>query len=224
MSSNFARDRPNGLATIDVAAIRDAVRAKSNISDEAFDRVYPMTHRQRSSVHWTPIDIGLQVAGLLVGVPGARILDVGSGVGKMCIVGALAGDAHWFGVERDRKMVRIAQRVASEIGVANRTSFIHEDGMDLDWSTFGGVYLFNPFAEEAFRKGAIDPLLGKATFIHQVLKVERRLATLRVGARVVTYFGFGGELPPGFELVTSIPARGDAVQLWIRTEVPRDRS
>jgi len=44
--------------------------------------------------------------------------------------------------------------------------------------------------------------------------VERRLAAARPGTRVVTYHGFGGEMPPGFERVRR---DADELSLWIRT-------
>jgi len=62
-----------------------------------------------------------------------------------------------------------------------------------------------------------DPIIRQAAYIHEVLAVERKLVTLRTGG-VVTYHGFGGEMPAGFEMVESVPMRGDSACLWIRRE------
>jgi len=204
---------------VDIPRIRDALRSHAEVSDETFDRIYPMTHRHRSRVHWTPIDVALQVNRLFEGAPGGRILDIGSGVGKMCIVGALSGAAHWSGVERSARSVRIAERVAEKLGVTARTAFITDEALAIDWSRFGGIYMFNPFAEAVFVEASVDPALRQAAFIYEVLKTEMKLATLEVGTHVVTYYGFGGEIPPGFELITSIRTYGDCVELWIRTAI-----
>ena len=197
-------------------AIQAALRARVVIPDEAFDRVYPATDRLRSKLHWTPIDVALQVSELLAGAPGGQILDVGSGVGKMCIVGALTSDSHWSGVERDTDMVRVARRAALKTGVDAQTSFINMDGQRLDWSRFGGIYLFNPFIEAVIHGRSMDLTRREAVFIAEVFAVEQKLASMPVGTRVVTYFGFGGDMPTGFEVVERRPAHGDWLTLWIR--------
>jgi SAM-dependent methyltransferase len=197
-------------------AISLALRERTPISDEAFDGLYPRSQRQRSLVHWTPIQVALRASEMLGPSPGGRILDVGSGAGKMCIVGALTSGAHWTGVELDGEMVRAATRVARYLDADAQTSFLHADGLDLDWRPFGGIYLFNPFSEAVFRSGPEDPVLRQATYIHAVIEVEQKLETLQAGARVVTLHGFGGEMPRGFELVESVPMHEDCLCLWVR--------
>lgn len=210
------RSATRSTSIVDVDAIRSAIRQRARISDETFDSIYPATVRHRSQVHWTPIDVALLVSEWLAPAPDRNILDVGSGVGKACHVGALATDATWVGIERVPEMVRIATRAARELGLESRTTFVHGEALGLDWSPFGGVYLFNPFSEAVYAATPEDPLVRQATYIHEVLAVERKLVTLRVGARVVTYHGFGGEMPPGFELVESVAMHGDFACLWSR--------
>jgi len=203
---------------LDVVAIQAALRQRVAIPDAVFDSIYPATHRYRSEVHWTPIDVALLVSEWLASAPGGHILDVGAGVGKACHVGALATHVTWSGVERDPTMVRIANRVTRELGIESRTRFINGEALGPDWSPFGGVYLFNPFSEAVYAATPEDPIIRQAAYIHEVLAVERKLVTLRTGARVVTYHGFGGEMPAGFEMVESVPMHGDAACLWIRHE------
>ena len=191
-----------------------ALQQRIAIPDEDFDRIYPATYRYRSAVHWTPIDVALLVSEWLA--PGGSILDVGAGVGKVCHVGALATNATWCGVERDPTMVRIANRIARVLGVDDRTSFVHGEAFGLDWSAFGGVYLFNPFWEAVHAVSPEDPIIRQAAYVHEVLAVERKLLTLRVGARVVTYHGFGGKPPATFELIERVAAHDDFACLWIR--------
>lgn len=186
----------------DASAICTALRQRRAIADERFDRLYPPAIRHRSEEHWTPVAVALQVSAWLDAAPGRAVLDIGSGVGKACHVGALASDKHWSGVERDPRLVRIATRAARDLGIEARTRFVAGEARELDWSRFGGVYLFNPFDED----------------VQEIVGVERKLLTLHPGARVVTYYGFGGEMPVVFEMVERITDRSGFLCLWIRRQ------
>ncbi|MBA3819849.1 MAG: class I SAM-dependent methyltransferase, partial [Deltaproteobacteria bacterium] len=111
------------------------------VEDEVFDALYPRIQRLRASVHWTPVRIALRVAELLAPAPGGHVLDVGAGVGKVCIIGALGTPLVWHGIERGGAMVRSARNVARRLGVADRTHFIEGDALTLDLAPFGGCYL-----------------------------------------------------------------------------------
>lgn len=189
-----------------IAALREAIETRCLVSDAEFDQVYPASQRRRSSVHWTPVDVAMRVSEWLAPSPGGTVLDVGCGVGKACHVGALATDVRWIGVERDAEMVRIASRTARALSIESRTTFIHGDALQVDWSRIGGVYLFNPFTEALFGRAPPDPVLRQLAFAGEVLAVECKLLTLPASARVVTYHGFGGEMPAGFDFVDRIAA------------------
>lgn len=196
----------------DVAA---ALRAGERVADAAFDALFPAAHATRAATHATPIAVARQVCALLAGADGDTILDVGSGVGKMCLVGALVGPARWTGVEKHAGMVRIATRMASALGVADRATFVHAHAAQIDWRPYAGVYLYNPLSEAVFAERDV----GRAELAHHadVRALEAALATLRPRARVVTYYGFGGDFPAGFELEEARPVGEDALCLWIRT-------
>jgi SAM-dependent methyltransferase len=199
----------------EVAAIEAALRQRIHVPDVQFDRLYPRMQRFRSGVHWTPVDVAMRVAELLASAPGGHILDVGSGVGKACIVGALTTSTTWHGVELSTSMVRSARNVARRLGVEERTRFVEGDVLTLDCSVFGGFYLYNPFAEALF-KGKREQAARRTAFLDEVEAVERKLATTRPGTHVVTYHGFGGDLSEDFELVECEKIGQDEVCLWIR--------
>ena len=202
-------------------AIQTALRQRIAVADQLFDRQYPRTDRYRSEVHWTPIEVALRVAQFLAPSPGGHILDVGAGVGKACIVGALTTPALWYGMERDPRRVLTARRVARRLGVEHRTSFLEGEATLMDWSPFGGFYLFNPFAESLFKRSILEPGGRRSAYIEEVARVERKLADARVDTRVVTYHGFGGALDEHYELVESEPHREGDLCLWIRRGPPR---
>ncbi len=196
------------------AEVAAALRGGARVADAAFDALFPAAHGARAATHATPIAIGRQVCALLGAGEKDAVLDVGSGIGKMCLVGALVGPARWTGVEKHAGMVRIATRMAAALGVADRATFVHAHAAQLDWRPYAGVYLYNPLAEAVFAERDV----GRAEVAHHadVTALEAALATLRAGARVVTYYGFGGDFPAGFELEEVRPVGDDALCSWIR--------
>lgn len=199
----------------DAAAIKAALGQHVRVADEQFDRLYPGLQRLRSRVHWTPVDVAMRVAELLASSPGGRVLDIGSGVGKACVIGALTTTAIWHGIERSAAMVRSAQSVARRLGVEERARFMVGDAVMLDLSMFGGFYLYNPFAEALFR-GTLDKHARREAFRDEVEAIERKLRATAPGTRVVTYHGFGGDVPDTFELEVRERCGQDEVCLWIR--------
>ena len=206
------------VTAIDVSGIGTALRTGDVIDDDTFDRIYPATHRHRSAVHWTPVDVALRVSRWFSQARNTEALDVGAGVGKLCHVGALATNLRWTGIERDATMVRIAGRVAHALGVADRARFRQGEALQVDWAAFGAVYLFNPFSEAVYAPTPDDPLARQAAYIHEVLAVERKLLTLEPGALVATYHGFGGEMPPEMKFVESVNAHAGTIELWLRCQ------
>src|SRR5207244_1254082 len=70
-------------------AVAAALRSGCPVADGVFDRMFPTELRFVSFQHWTPVAVARRAAELLVGAGARRLLDVGSGPGKFCIVGAL---------------------------------------------------------------------------------------------------------------------------------------
>lgn len=199
---------------VDVDTLESALRCGAVVSDDAFDRVYPSTHRHRSEVHWTPVDVALTITRWFSNIRVPRVLDIGAGVGKVCHVGALATGLAWHGIEREPTMVRIAERVARALGVGERATFTRGDALQEDWTSYGAVYLFNPFREALFAQTPNEPLLREAAYIQEVLCFERKLSTLKPGSLVATYHGFGGEMPPEMRFLDRDHA--GFVELWMR--------
>lgn len=196
-------------------AIRDALARGEIVADAALDEVFPEELRDRTHLHWTPIAVAVRAAALLAPTPRARILDVGAGVGKVCVIGAAVTGATWWGIEQDAAQVAAANHAAWALDVDRRTRFVHGDGSRLAWDEFDGFYFYNPFTTLMLAPHA-SPFVRYATIQATLRRVEQRLATARPGTRVVTYHGFGGKLPAGYTLAACEPAGGDALELWLR--------
>jgi predicted RNA methylase len=202
-------------------ALRDALARRTPVSDEELDEVFPEELRERSYMHWTPVAIAMRAAELLAPEPSLRVLDVGAGVGKMCLVGALVTGATWWGIEQDPVLVAAANHAAWALDIAGRTRFVQGDGSRLAWDEFDAIYFYNPFGTLMLAPHA-SPFVRYATIRNTLRRIEQRLAGTRVGTRVVTYHGFGGKLPPGFTLISREPAGGDQLELWVRDAPPAD--
>lgn len=194
--------------------------------DQEFDRLLPKAWREKSEVHFTPVDVARRAARLLVDRPGARVLDVGAAVGKFCIVAACTvPDAQFVGIERRRHLVRVANAMARRLEVTN-VLFTHGDLIEIDWASFDAFYLYNPFAEHLRADGPILDRtleLDPECFLFYIHEVRQRLADARDGTRVVAYHGFGASPPPGYVLSAEEPAGTDRLELWIKTSSPARR-
>ena len=188
--------------------------------DIAFDERLPTSLQMKSSIHFTPVEVARQAAALLTPSAGMTVLDVGSGAGKFCLTAAhTIRDATFVGVEMRGDLVRVADRLAIELGVPN-VQFVHGDAFDLDWSAFDAFYLYNPFAEHLLERAfLLDDKIERdpQTFGDYVAAVRDRLVEARIGTRVVTYHGFGGALPSCYRLAVQLAIGSDRIKLWIRT-------
>lgn len=201
-------------------AVLDALRWRVPVEDLAFDRLYPDHVRRLSSVHWTPVSVALRAAALLAPEAGMRILDVGAGPGKLCCVGALAYGGTWHGIELNPSLVAAATTTARWLEVDHCTSFDAGDMTALDWDRFDSLYFYNPFESQLFGYGAADPA-GWSVFADQVAHAEERLSGLSAGSRVVTFHGFGGEMPSCFALAFTEAIGEGQLALWVKQ--PRSR-
>ena len=188
-------------------------------SDVEFDSAYDKQIRELSRQHWTPVRVAARVAHLLTRAGATRILDVGSGAGKFCIVGALSTDAEFVGVERRGYLVDVAKQTALRFG-ADRATFVHASADSFPFDGFNGVYLYNPFYEQISRfltqiDGGIErsPLMYR----HFVRSTMNNLAAMAPPVAVVTFNGFGGLMPPEYDFRGDEPAGNDQLELWVKT-------
>ena len=114
------------------------------------------------------------------------VVDLGSGDGRMIITAAKKHGARGFGVDLDRRLVRLANRRAAEAGVADRAVFYERDlyKTDISRATVVTIYLLPEV---------------------NVMVRPKLLATLRPGTRVVSHDYDMGEWPPELSLVLDAP-------------------
>jgi SAM-dependent methyltransferase len=196
----------------------ESLRMRTAVSDAVFDSIFPAEVQQLSERHWTPVSVALRAAELVAPRPGARILDVGSGAGKFCLIAALSCRATFVGVEQRPHLVEAANRAKQALG-AERAEFVEGNLTSLGFDDFDGFYFFNPFYEHVAvgtatldETIALDPLF----FVHYVCFCWKALLLARRGTRVVTYYGIGGMLPKSYRRVHKERAGTDVLELWVK--------
>ena len=110
------------------------------------------------------------------------VIDLGSGDGRMVIAAAKRG-ARGLGVEFNPEMVKLAQQLAAEAGVADRATFVQGDMFEADISKATVLTLF--LMPENLRR------------------LEPKFRALPAGTRiVVNTFGIDGWTPAATEVLT----------------------
>jgi SAM-dependent methyltransferase len=187
--------------------------------DATFDALYPPSIRARSSLFWTPVVVASRAARLLAHHDVHRVLDVGSGPGKFCLVGASAcSEMDFTGVEHRPHLVETALVGRAQLQLRN-VHFLAGDVTDVSWTDFDGFYLYNPFAENAGDEAThFDDTVELSTqrFLANLRCVGAALAAAAVGTCMVTYHGFGGPIPISYELVHAERAHSDWLRVWVK--------
>ena len=186
-----------------------------SIEDEKFDQIYPRQIRELSSTFWTPAAVAAEAAKLLVTAPGTRVLDIGSGPGKFCLVGASLTDGRFTGVERRGALVAAARQAAIDLGLAG-VEFIHGNVTDIVFADYDAFYLFNPFEENMHYGHKIDRAvpLSPELFKRYTSHIAARLGAKPIGTRVVTYAGYADDIPACYYCESAL--FGDDLKLWIK--------
>lgn len=189
-------------------SIVDRLRAgELVVHNDEFDRIFPLELRIISSIQWSPVLVAKIIANTLQGRQNLRFLDIGSGVGKLCLLLGILTDMEITGVEQRRNLIKISKRIAKESALS-RVHFFHRNMMDIDWGSFDVFYFYNPFQEH--RYGADYARIDNAVeydlkMFHQyVEEAKRQFARLTPGKIVITYHGFGGEMPKCMRLTKSL--------------------
>ncbi len=129
------------------------------------------------------VDRMLQVA--KVG-PADYVIDLGSGDGRMVITAAKKYGARGFGVDLDRRLVELSNRLAARAGIADRAVFYTRDLYETDLTAASVITIY---------------LLPEVNLMVR----PKLLATLRPGTRIVSHDYDMGEWPPDQQMVLEAP-------------------
>ncbi len=205
-----------GAARVLNASRASLLESIAAVEDGSFDRVYPPRIRALSAAHWTPVSVARRAAEFLVSMPGTRVLDIGCGPAKFCIVGALSTPGVFTGVDQRRQLCELGRSIIEGAGIGNAT-VLQANIRDIPFQEYDAFYLFNPFAENLDGRIAIDGTVAlcAAKYHEYTEDVARKLALAPIGTRVATYYGACEEVPMGYECVGS--ALTSELRFWKKT-------
>jgi SAM-dependent methyltransferase len=185
------------------------------LEDQIFDSVYPPHVRAHSEIHWTPIPVAKLAAKFLVTSSATRVLDIGSGPGKFCAIGAINTDGHFTGVEQRSSLFRAAERMRRLYGVS-RVNFVHANISKIPFEDFDAFYLFNPFYEHLSERSRIDNKVYFEPTLYEEYssQVRDKLAMQSIGSRVVTYWTDDEIVPDSFDCVET--GWANQLKMWIK--------
>ena len=176
------------------------IAAGVSIKDSDYNQLFPPELRDVADTHFTPVEIARQAASYLVTEPGTRVLDIGSGAGKFCMVGAACTDGYFTGVEQREGLYSLSKKLLRRYPLP-KVEFIHANITEVDFRWFEAFYLFNPFYENIQCNERIDSTveLVRELYYSYSHYVKEQLDALRKGTKLVTYFSYLDEIPDSFK-------------------------
>jgi len=183
--------------------------------DQDFDQLFPEAISRLSVCHWSPVNVCRTAAQMLAVEPGTKVLDIGCGPGKFCIIGATTTEGHFTGVEQRAKLTRIAQEVVQRHRVP-RVKIVHGNIQDVNFRDFDAFYLFNPFEENVLPALRIDydVELNPRLYTEYTVHVHQQLQRMPMATRVVTYCSDCLEIPDCYACVKT--AFTEKLKLWVK--------
>jgi SAM-dependent methyltransferase len=199
------------------AELFEKIRVGIRVRDTDFDQLYPTRLHGVADTHFTPIQVAKSSAKWLAKKTGTRVLDVGSGTGKFCLIGASCTGGIFTGIEQRKGLHLLAKKMARTYGI-ERTHFIHGNVLDLPFSKFDAIYLYNPFQEHLFPKEAIDEAIDIDRSLYRTYSayVHAQLAAMPPGTRLATFHSHLKEIPKTFSLRKELYLQH--LKLWVKEE------
>jgi SAM-dependent methyltransferase len=177
------------------------INAGIKVDDNDFDAMYTSQLKEISKIHFTPVDVAKTAARFLVNKPGAKVLDIGSGAGKFCMIGAACTNGFFTGVEQRQHLYQLSGFLSRCYNLTN-VQFMHGNFMEIEFRQFDAVYFFNAFYENIFPTNSMDSTvpLDKALYTLYSEYMREQLQEMPVGTRLATYFSFMDEVPPCYKI------------------------
>lgn len=185
-------------------------------SDEQFNQLYPSSIQTLSRRHWTSLSVARKAAGFLAAENNKKILDIGSGVGKFCLVAAHCKPrASYVGVEQRRNLITHAQRAQMILRLEN-VSFVHGNFTQLDFRNYDHFYFYNSFYENLAGTDKIDESIDYSGELYHYYNryLFSQLELKPAGTRLATFHSLEDEIPPGYHIVGT--EMNGLLKFWIK--------
>jgi ubiquinone/menaquinone biosynthesis C-methylase UbiE len=178
------------------------LKQKKYLSDIQFDSIYPKKYQEHSARHFTPVNIAIKAAKLLVDSNADKILDIGSGVGKFCCIGSKVTDANFYGIEKRKTLINLSNKIKRKYQLKT-THFINSDFTDIDFKKFNGIYFFNSFHEHMDESCVLDETSKVSLTAYKKYHADLKLKLNEClkGTKLVTYYTYKNKIPSSFQFI-----------------------
>ena len=185
-------------------------------SDAQFHKLYPDSIQLLSRNHWTALSVARKAANFLAVQPGARILDIGSGIGKFCLAAAYyRPGALYYGVEQRKDLVEYSESARARLGL-NNVTFINKNFTEIDFGNYDHFYFYNAFYENVASEEKIDNKVPYSPELYNYYNyyLYKQLEKMPSGTRVATFYGTEDIMPPDYHIGGS--ELDDLLKYWVK--------
>ncbi|MDG1434179.1 MAG: methyltransferase domain-containing protein [Saprospiraceae bacterium] len=188
-----------------------------SMKDDDFDGIYPEEVRPMAFTHFTPIEIAIRAAKFLVQKSGTKVLDIGSGAGKFCMIGSVCTNGHFTGVEQRDNLHLLAEQILKKYQLKN-INFINSNINQIEFSNYEAFYFFNPFYENIIQFEKIDDAIDVKNDLYDEYSnyVKNQLDLMPLGTRLVTFFSAYDEVPISYQLISKDDRQ--KISMWEKKE------
>ncbi|MFZ6013075.1 MAG: methyltransferase domain-containing protein [Bacteroidota bacterium] len=196
----------------------ELLRLNLNVTDEDFNAIYPENISLLARKHWTPVTVAQTACEFLVGEPGTRVLDIGSGAGKFCLVGAAHTRGYFTGVEQRSELVELSRQLSARHHIYN-VKFVHANITAIDFRNYEAFYFYNSFYEHIDLGNKIDDKIRFDVQLYHLYSrhVVQQFLALPLGARVATYCTPLNVVPKCFRQLDSL--HGGFLKFWEKVNI-----
>lgn len=192
------------------------LKYNKNILDTEFNTIYPSPLDDLAGLHFSPITVIQDAIEFLVQQEGTRVLDIGSGAGKFCMVGASCSAGVFTGVEQHEHLHLISKKMSKFYQIKD-VHFIHQNINTINFSDYDAFYFFNSFYENLDTSDSLisNMEINRDLYHEYSAYVYNQLQNMPIGTRLVSYFSYNLEIPNNYLLQSS--SHAGKLKMWIKT-------
>lgn len=184
--------------------------------DDAFNALYDDAVQSLARYHWTPVHVAKMAADFLAQDKQIKVLDIGSGVGKFCLVAAHSyPQVTFYGIEQRQSLIAHAENIREALHIPNAV-FMHGNFTQLNLADYDHFYFFNSFYENLFGVRKIDDSIAHSSELYNYYThyLYKALDQKPPGTRLVTYYSLEDEIPEDYCLVLS--QLENTLKFWVK--------
>lgn len=177
------------------------IKSDIDVADSDFNSIYPDKIKQAAVTHFSPIKVAKIAANYLADKSGIRVLDIGAGAGKFCMIGSACTDGYFIGVEQRRSLHNLSKQIASQYNLTN-IEFINSNIRNIKFKEFDAFYFYNSFYENVCPiAGLTDEIeLRNDLYYKYSAYVKEQLDEMPIGTKLVTYFSSASVTPDSYKI------------------------